>query len=170
MNTTPAFLKWFVSANQVCAQIKAVCTKYMPTPDHPHKCYDVGDNMQFIMCGICGNYASFASKYSYDYLPRIVRCGNPDHQHQLDILEYQKKSDEIMSRIREFTKQEKHFELENELFQHRELLEGWSFTMKIYREQKEQYALYLAAEQLAKKNTTNYMSEYYISDLSDDEE
>jgi hypothetical protein len=42
--------------------------------------------------------------------------------------------------------------------------------MKTYREEKEQYALYLAAEQLAKKNTTNYMSESYISDLSDDDE
>jgi len=169
--TTTAFLKWVVSANQVCAQIRFVCTKYMPTPDNAHKCYDIdGRNMQFVMCKICGNYDSFASSYSYEHIPHIVRCGNLDHRHQLDILEYQKKSHEAMIRIREFTKQEKHFELENELIQHHELLEGWIFTMKTYREEKEQYALYLAAEQLAKKNTTNYMSESYISDLSDDDE
>lgn len=130
-DTSAAFLKWVVLTNQVCAQIKNVCTKYMETPDNAHKCYDIdGRNMQFVMCEICGNYDSFASSYSYANIPQIVRCKNPDHQHQLTMMEYQKQAAESMFRIDKLVTQGTDWKsLTNELFEYANLLENWTYAV-----------------------------------------
>ena len=141
MNCSAPFLKWVTSNNKICTEISELCNKYQDDSEDGHKCFTVGkDGIQYIVCKICGNYKQ---TNMINLIPTKIKCRDPNHFLEEQLLGYEKKMEAASSRINALvmtkdrtTKFWNSFQLKTELDEMQNLLELWTSDMKWWKQQK----------------------------------
>ena len=140
MNCSAPFLKWVTVNNKNCEEIREVC-KYQDDSEDRHKCFTIGkDGIQYIVCKICGNYKQ---TNMINLIPTKIKCRDPNHFLEEQLLGYEKKMEAASSRINALvmtkdrtTKFWNSFQLKTELDEMQNLLESWTSDMEWWNQQK----------------------------------
>lgn len=169
MDYSTSFLKWVLANNKTCKEIHEFWRKYDNDSEDPHKCFVVGQNgIQYVVCKICGNYKNTTVKLMS--LPTVIKCNDPNHHLEEQMLDYKKKMQDASSRINALlmtTDRTTTFwdssQLKIELDEMHRLLESWSSNIEWLKQQDQ------SGKQQDQEEQYDVFSESYEEYDDDDE-